>query len=322
MNLGLILTSLAFVAGFLTIFAFNLLITDLFIRDQQQQRKRLEEDLRNRVKQRVHAEMQSSNLGEIAAQAQAEMAQPKNVIEHLGKMIAQAGLQVDPRRLLATCFVLGIGIGGLACILAPRVYYGLPFGLIAFWMPIFYVRAKRNKRYDRLRSQLPDALELMGRILKAGQTMDQAMQSVSTEFPEPIALEFALCREQQNLGLNADVALRSLADRTGVIEVKIFVVSLLIHRRTGGNLTQLLEQLSSLLRERFKLRGKIRSLTAEGRFQALALLAMPPILFLALLVLNREYAEKLWDHPELLVGGAISMGMGMLWIRKIVNFEF
>jgi tight adherence protein B len=173
-----------------------------------------------------------------------------------------------------------------------------------------------------LRSQLPDAFDLMSRVLRAGQTMSQAMASVSEEFKAPVSMEFSYCVEQQNLGLAPEFALRDLARRTGLIEIKIFVLAMLVHRQTGGNLAELLDKLATIVRSRFRMRGKIKGLTAEGRMQGLILLGLPVMVFGAMMVVNRPYALKLLNLPVLLIVCLTMMTLGALWIRKIVNFDF
>ena len=132
----------------------------------------------------------------------------------------------------------------------------------------------------------------------------------------------ALCFEQQNLGLSPELALRDMARRTGLLEIKIFVLAILVQQQTGGNLAELLDRLAALIRDRFRIRGKIKTLTAEGRMQAAVLLGLPPALFLVVLFLNRGYAQILLDHPSLLVGMFISELIGWLWIRRIIHFDF
>src|SRR5207245_8851808 len=160
------------------------------------------------------------------------------------------------------------------------VLLGLAVGLLAAAICFLFVLMKRNARLQKIMSQLPDAFDLMARIIRAGQTMSQGLQAVADEFDQPIAGEFAYCYEQQNLGLSPEVALRDLAQRTGLLEIKIFVLALLVQQQSGGNLAEMLDKLAGIIRERFKLRGKIRALTAEGRLQAGVLLALPPLLFL------------------------------------------
>jgi len=189
-------------------------------------------------------------------------------------------------------------------------------------LPPLYVQFKRNQRLEKLRSQLPDSFDLMSRVIRAGQTMAQAQQAVADEFAPPIAAEFAFCYEQQNLGLPPELALRELARRTGLLEIKIFITAMLVQQQTGGNLAELLEKLSGVVRERFITQGKIRALTAEGRMQGLVLLSLPPGMFLIMLLMNRQFAGVLLEYPMVLMAVAASEGLGALWIRKIVNFDF
>jgi len=213
-------------------------------------------------------------------------------------------------------------VAGLAAALGASVLAVVAVGLVAAGGPFLYVWLKRRARLQKMMTQLPDAFDLMGRVIRAGQTMAQALQGVADEFDAPISTEFAYCYEQQNLGLSPELAMRDLARRTGLLEVKIFVLALLIQQQAGGNLAELLDKLSAIIRERFRVRGKIRALTAEGRMQAAVLLALPPALFLLILVLNRQYGQLLLDHPGLIVATLVSEAIGALWISKIVNFDF
>jgi tight adherence protein B len=180
----------------------------------------------------------------------------------------------------------------------------------------------RNKRLDKMRSQLPDAFDLMGRVIRSGQTMSQAMLAVVDEFEAPISVEFNLCYEQQNLGLPIDEAYQDLARRTNLVEVKIFVMASMVQRQTGGNLAELLEKLSHILRDRFRILGVVKALTAEGRMQAIVLMALPPLLFFMMFAMNPAYMRNLLEYPKVI---ALTVGLealGGVWIRKIVNFDF
>ena len=137
----------------------------------------------------------------------------------------------------------------------------------------------------------------MARVIRAGQTMSQALLAVADEFPPPIAGEFSYCYEQQNLGLSPETAFRDLARRTGLLEIKIFVLALLVQQQTGGNLAELLDKLSAIIRERYRIRGQIKTLTAEGRMQAMVLLALPPGMFLLMLVMNRDTRRSCSSTP-------------------------
>jgi tight adherence protein B len=199
------------------------------------------------------------------------------------------------------------------------VLVALLFGAYA---PLGYVQIKRRARLNHLLAQLSDAFELMARCIRAGHTMSQSLQAVADEFTAPVSHEFSLCFEQMNLGLSPEFAMRDLARRAGLLEIKIFVLALLIQTQTGGNLAELLEKLAAMIRDRSRIQGKIQSFTAEGRLQAGILLALPPLLFLVILVLNRTYAAVLLDHPSLLVGMFVCEALGALWIRRIINFDF
>ena len=189
-------------------------------------------------------------------------------------------------------------------------------------IPFLFVYVKRRMRLNKMMSQLPHAFDLMARVIRAGQTVSQALVAVADEFQEPLSVEFAYCYEQQNLGLPPEQALRSLARRTGLLEIKIFVLALLIQQQSGGNLAELLDKLSAVIRDRFRIAGKIKSVTAEGRLQAMVLLALPPGLLLIISLLNRGYVLTLFDHPWLLAGMLVAELLGALWIRRIVNFDF
>ena len=163
---------------------------------------------------------------------------------------------------------------------------------------------------------------MMSRAIRSGQTVTSAFQVVVDDFEDPISEEFSLCHEQQNLGLPQEVALRDLARRTGVMEMQMFAVTLLIQRQSGGNPVEVLNKLADVIRMRLKLLGKVKALTGEGRMQAAVLLAMPPLIFVALFFLNRSYIQILLDRPEIFLGVFVSEAIGALWIKKIISFEY
>jgi tight adherence protein B len=237
-------------------------------------------------------------------------------------MVEQSGLDLTPGKLAAIAGGAALTLGALGLLIRQSVVVGAVAAAIGAAIPLLYVNVKRKARLEKLLSQLPDAFDLMGRVIRSGQTMSQAMQSVADEFPQPISGEFGFCYEQQNFGLPPEVALRDLARRTGLVEIKIFVLALVVQQQTGGNLAELLDRLSTIIRARYKMRGQIKALTAEGRMQAMVLLALPPALFLIMLMMNRDYATTLFEFP-MLIGATLGLEtLGALWIRKIVNFDF
>ena len=161
----------------------------------------------------------------------------------------------------------------------------------------------------------------MARAIRAGQSVPQAIQAVGDSFPGPIAAEFMRCQKQLNLGLAPEVAFAELADRTDIVEMRIFVMALLIQRQVGGSLVETMDRLAAMVRTRLSLRNQVRALTAEGRLQGWTLVVLPFVLFAAMWMLNRPYAEILLEHGRLIALALLSMTVGILWIRRIVNFE-
>lgn len=321
---GLVIITLAFVAGFLIIFAVNLVLADLFHDDQSEMKKRMEDELRQLQRDRAHEDVRSMmDLSEMAQEAYQETARgAEGFREKLKAMLGQSGLDVSVGRMISFTVGFYLLFAILAGFLSGNLIVAGIAGIFGVPLPILFVQFKRQQRLESMRSQLPDCFDLMGRIIRAGQTMSQAMQAVTQEFQPPISSEFGLCYEQQNLGLSQEFAMRDLARRTGLLEIKIFVLAVLVHRQTGGNLTELLDKLSVIVRDRYRIRAKIKGLTAEGRLQGLILLALPVGVYGILLVLNRPYAIKLFDHPWLPIITLTMMSIGAVWIRKIVNFDF
>ena len=324
MNASTIVMALAFLAAFFVVFSVNLVLTDLYERGRRRRLKEIEQDLLSRQRQRAREAVQGNqerDLGRLAHEAEADAETP-TLTERLAQMLEQSGVGLSLPGLLGISFLCGSFFGGIAGFLMGDLLVGIVCGILSAPIPILYVQFKRAQRSELLTSQLPDSLELMSRVLRAGQTITQAMHAVGQEFKPPIGAEFAYCYEQQNLGMSTDMALRDLAKRTGLLEVKIFVLALIIHRQSGGNLTQLLDKIAELIRERYKIRGKIKALTAEGRLQAMILMGLPPLMYCILLLISRKYALELLEHPNLILGALISMAIGGIWIRKIVNFDF
>ena len=236
--------------------------------------------------------------------------------------LEQSGLRVAWRTLMALSLGAGLVLAMVAVIASGR-WWTFPFGLaLGLTSPWAYVCLKRQRRLRRLMIQLPDALDIICRAVRAGQTVPATFQMVADNFPPPISDEFRYCYEQQNLGISYDVALRNLARSTGIMELRILVVALLVQSRSGGNLTELLQNLATMIRKRLSLQSKVRALTGEGRMQAAVLATLPVIVFAAMYILNPEYAQILLDRPVLLVGCALSQTIGITIILKLIKIEY
>ena len=314
-----LLMILTFLAAAAAIAGAGSVASDLFLRDRSRLRSRIDDEFRGRQRDRARRSLLFKELGQVSAEAAGERA---GLAERFAAMIEQSGLDLEPRQLLVITVAAGLALGLLGGLARRSVPVGIAAAAIGAALPPLYVERTRRARLEKLRSQLPDAFDLMARVIRAGQTMSQAQMAIAEEFQPPIAVEFSYCFEQQNLGLSTEIALRDLARRTGLLEIKIFVTALLVQQQTGGNLSELLEKLAAVVRDRYRIRGKIKTLTAEGRMQGLVLLLLPPGLFMIMLALNREFTAVLLEFPAILVCVAVSEALGALWIRKIVNFDF
>jgi tight adherence protein B len=314
-----LLTLLTFLAVATMVIAIGSVASDLFLRDRARVSRRIDDEFRERLRLRAQRSLLFKDLGRVAAEIGGDKPPLRDRIE---TMIDQSGLELTFERFVLLTAVASLALGGLGGLIRQSLVIAAVGAAIGAIAPILYVQLKRNRRLEALRGQLPDAFDLMARVIRAGQTMAQAQLAVADEFQPPIAAEFSFCYEQQNLGLSPELAQRDLARRTGLLEIKIFVTALLVQQQTGGNLAELLEKLSGVVRERFRTRGKIKALTAEGRMQGMVLLFLPPGLFLIMLAMNREFAAVLLEYPKLLLAVLASEAFGALWIRKIVNFDF
>lgn len=320
----MLLSFLTFLAVSLGVAGVYSILADLFLRDRSRVNNRVDEEFRRKQRDRVERSSLFRNLHQLAAEFDAATPDEdrKTISRKFTSMVEQSGLEITPRKLLLIAGGTGVVLGLMVGVVLRSPLWGLAAALVGTWLPILYVRHKKKARLTKLCSQLPDAFDLMARVIRAGQTMAQALLGVADEFPPPIAAEFSYCYEQQNLGLPPEAAYKDLARRNDLVEIKLFVLALLVQQQTGGNLAELLDKLSGLLRERFRIRGVVQTLTAEGRMQAIILMALPPVIFLGMLVLNPAYGMQLFKHPKLVIATLVSEGIGALWIRKIVNFEY
>jgi len=325
-SVGILVVVASFLAAFFAIFTINLILVDLFQREREETLRRLNEELLVQQRQKAREQTLTTSgkdpMSEVIAAAGRESQVRKGILERINELTMQSGLRITTPKLLLICGATGVLVSLIAFGLSSNLLMAGGIGGTFAAVPLLYVTYARRKRLEMLRSQLPDAFELMSRILRAGQSVTQAMQAVSEEFRPPVNVEFGYCYEQQNLGLAPEVALNDLAQRTGLMEVKIFVLAVLVHRQAGGNLTELLDNIAHVVRQRFKMRREIKSLTGEGRMQAIVLLALPIVVWFGLFFVTRDYALALLDHKSLLIATIASMLVGTLWIRSIVNFDF
>lgn len=242
----------------------------------------------------------------------------------LREFISQAGLSMRPAALVMLSCITGI----LAYLIAVHFFHSLLVaflvGLAASAIPIGLVSWKRQRRFQKFEEYFPEALDLLGRAVRAGHAFTTGLEMISKEVTEPIAGEFRIAFDEQNFGLPLRDALLNLAERMPLIDVRFFVTALLIQKETGGNLAEILDALARVIRDRFRIYREVRVKTAQGRLTAAILIALPPLMMVLLEIVNPHYIGVLFTDPKgpvvLAIAGILQViGSIMLW--KIIHIE-
>ncbi len=242
----------------------------------------------------------------------------------LRTLLYQAGLKWTAGGLLLMsvfCFAIP---AYLAYLRTEVVILSVLIGLLLSFAPLAFVRYKRSQRFNRIEQELPEALDLMVSALRAGHSLVAALRLVAYESPEPIGGEFRICFDEQNYGLELRTAMDNMVSRVPLQDLRIVVTAILIQKESGGNLAEVLDKASYLIRERFRLRRQVRVHTAQGRMTGWILSVLPVVLGLGLYFVNPQTMSILWTRPIGIKLLYVSAGMtitGALIIRKIVNME-
>jgi len=226
-------------------------------------------------------------------------------------------------------FLLLSGCSGMVgCLIGAFKDWGilvaLVLGLVGALVPWVYIKFKRKKRFAEFQRQLPDGLDLMARALRAGHAFSVGMKMVGDEFPDPIGPEFGRTVEEISFGIDVPEALRNLTGRVDCVDLKFFVTALVVQRETGGNLAEIIEAISRLIRQRYELFGRIKSLSAEGRLSGYILFGLPFVMAGVLWYLNEEYMSLLFGDPvgQMMVAGAsLMMCIGAFVMRNMCQIK-
>lgn len=236
----------------------------------------------------------------------------------------QADTSLTVPQMGLMCSFLALGAATVAFVL--RLHPGFMF-LLAFLagsLPVIWLFLRRRKRLKAFAVQLPDALEMLSRALRAGQSLAAGMNMIAGEMAAPLGKEFARVFEEQNLGISLDESLDALTVRVPNLDLKFFATAIILQRQTGGDLAEILDKIGRLIRERFQIWGQVQALTGEGRLSGSVLLALPIALFLAVYKLNPDYIMLLFTDPagkKMLAAAVVMQLLGALVIRKIVNIK-
>jgi len=242
---------------------------------------------------------------------------------NLRALLQQADSQLSPAKFLILSISIGVGTAVLLPVLRLPIA-AAPLGILMGFIPLFAVYLKRKRRLAAFGKQLPEALELIGRALRAGHSLASGFKLVADEMAAPIAIEFERCYEAQNLGIPLEDAIEEMTNRVPNLDLRFFATAVILQRQTGGDLAEILDKIGYLVRERFKIWGQIQALTGEGRLSGIVLLALPPALFVVMWYLNPGYSMTLFTDPmgiQMLVGAVVMQLVGALVIRHIVNIK-
>jgi tight adherence protein B len=243
----------------------------------------------------------------------------------LQEYILQAGMQTRPAKIILWSAVAGTG----AYLFVVNIFYhytlvAIVAGILAAAVPIAIVLIKRRRRLRQFEERFPETLDLLGRAVRAGHAFTTGLEMVAKESPEPVAGEFRKTFEEQNFGLPLRDALMNLTERVPLVDVRFFVTALMVQKETGGNLAEILDELSRVIRDRFRIYREVQVKTAQGRLTAMILVALPLAMMAVLEAFNPAYMQVLFDDPlgPTILGIAAALqvvGSFMLW--KIVHIE-
>lgn len=242
---------------------------------------------------------------------------------NLTKVFQQADCNIKPSVLFGISIALSV-FSAAVCIWLVNIYVVPLSILIFFCLPWVWLWMKRANRLKKFAAQLPDAMELVARALRAGHSLAAGMHVVAEEMPAPISKEFAQVYDEQNLGIPLEDALQGMCDRVPNLDLKFFVTSVAIQRQTGGDLAEILDRIGHVIRERFKILGQVKALTAEGRLSGIVLIAMPIGLFFLMLWMKPDYIELLWTDDmgiKMSIAAIVLVLLGSYAIKKIIDIK-
>jgi tight adherence protein B len=242
----------------------------------------------------------------------------------ISRWIEQSGMKVS----VSGVFLMAAGLGVVMSFVATmvtRTSWAMPIGFaLGFAMPLIVLRIKRTRRLRAFEEAFPEGLDLIARALKAGHAFATGLKMVADEMDEPVGPEFRKTFDEQNFGLPMKDALENLTHRIPSLDVRFFATAVLIQRETGGNLSEILENLAHVVRERFKILRQVRVYTAHGRLTGYVLLALPAFLGVALSFINPEHMNLLFRERMgqlMLIAAMVMQFIGYMWIKQVVKIE-
>lgn len=255
----------------------------------------------------------------------AALARRQKLSVPLQELLTQAGMKTTVGGFLLSSAAVGFGVGLLCWFVFHVLAAALVLGVLSASAPYFVVRFKRTKRLQVFEEQFPEAIDLIARALRAGHALTTGLGMVADEIPAPVGHEFRRLYDEQNFGMSLPDAMRAMAQRVPVLDARFFVTAVLTQREAGGNLSEVLDNLASVMRARFKVKRQIRVASAHGRLSAWVLACLPPGLAAVLFTLSPNFMRVLWEDPWgvqlLLVAGVLQI-VGCTIIARLVRIEY
>jgi tight adherence protein B len=245
-------------------------------------------------------------------------------VSELQKMLAQGGSDMRAGAFIGFSALAGVVALVLSYAFTGKAEVAWIALLVGFILPYSYFSIRRTKRFEKFEELFPEAIDTLARAVRAGHAFTTALEMITSEIAEPISGEFRQLYEEQKFGMPVRDALLNLTERVPLVDVKFFVTAVMLQRETGGNLAEILDNLSYVIRERFKIQRQVRVYTAQGRLTMGLLMGMPPIIVMAMLALNRSFIDPLFKDPighTLLVAGITLQTIGYFVIRKIIRIQ-
>lgn len=245
-------------------------------------------------------------------------------VAELQKMLVQGGIAMRAGNFLGFSALAALAATVVAYALSKRVEVAWVALLVGFLLPYSYASFRRNQRFEKFEELFPEAIDTLARAVRAGHAFTTALEMITNEVGEPVSGEFRQLYEEQKFGMPVRDALINLTERMPLVDVKFFVTAVMLQRETGGNLAEILDNLSYVIRERFKIQRQVRVYTAQGRLTMALLMGMPPIIVTVMIVLNPSFIRPLFSDPighTLLVVGIVLQTVGYFVIRKIIRIQ-
>ncbi len=241
------------------------------------------------------------------------------------RMVHFSGLGMTSTRVMLGSVLAAVTVGAVIFLLMDDFLKTAGAAAVVWTLCLAGVYLLGQRRLRQFEDQLPDAMNLLSKAVRAGASFEQSVKIVGESSPDPLGIEFRRCGGQLEMGLPVATAMRSLCQRVGSFDMQVFASTVAIHRQAGGNLSDTLERLASVIRQRINYRRQMRSVTGAGRISALVISLMAPIIFIYLFLFQPEYGQRLWDDPlgkMMIVMAFVTQGVGILWVKYILRSEY